>query len=114
MRVSLKGCELDVQTEGVAYIRLILLSICLAGINILLLTVLLKRKRWSQVEPLFLMVLFGWQTKKLLIFWFECSFFFSNGENSSYVTIMKCLLIVLSIKSIKIFAEIIHISNKVI
>lgn len=49
VRVNLKGCELEVQIEGAAYIRLILLSICLAGINILLLTVLVKRKRWSQV-----------------------------------------------------------------
>lgn len=49
MRVSLKECELEVQIEGPAYIRLISLSICLAGINILLLTVVVKWKRWSQV-----------------------------------------------------------------
>lgn len=82
--------------------RLMLLSICLAGVTILLLTVVLKRKRWSQVEPWFLMGVLGFHAKKLLILWFECGFFFANADNCTCITIMRILLIILTIKSLKI------------
>lgn len=37
---------------------------------ILLLTVLLRRKRWSQMNPHFLVILLGWKLKKIMILWF--------------------------------------------
>lgn len=112
--IRLRGCVLEVSTESAAYMRMILLSICLAGITILLLTVLVKRKRWSQVEPWFLMAILGCQAKKLLILWSECSYFFPNGDNCTCIIIMKYLLIILSIKSVKIVAEVVRISNSVV
>ncbi len=84
------------------------ISICLAGIKILLLTVLLCRKRWAQMCEKFLLAFAASHFKYLCIIWY---YYYLNEEGTSLCYFM---ILVLTIKSFKILIYCFRIRNRII